>query len=619
MKKPTPTLQAGSSLVVVMLIMASLMTIVGVAIEYTTNSNRNVQRSNTLQQATAIADGTIDFAFGYWREICRSQTNSAMATSAFAALPAPSSGLFPNVPNFTVKAGTRFDNTDEFDGTKTISNYKIIAVDPQLNPYASANASPTPGVGQSGNDLTYNYVASVDVTLPTLRSGVTTKLRRVFQKQQLSPWNYAIFYTDVLEIHPGPPFIVTGWVHTNGNLYTAHNTLTFADKVTYGSDWFVNWAPGDPRLPGGTTPETPTSPHYPANLPPASDVAHQPFGLDSSRIFNSSDSNPNNDSYHELIEQATTGYSDPLVDSNGKNQRYYDQASFKISVDASNNVTVRKADDTIINPPVSGPDVRSPQDKSNYNEIKAAISTGGSIQDNREQSTMTVTTVNVGSLVNSYNAGKLSGFNGSVIYVSTTSPSGSKPAVKLVNGAILPGNGLTVASNNPIYIQGDYNTGGANPPSNSGDPTKPQVDNYNGTGQPYPRPPALVIGDAVDILSNAWNDSNSFKSLSSRVASNTTVNTAIVSGIVPTSNGVYSGGVENFPRFLESWTNKTFTYYGSMVELYQSQTANGQWVYGNNIYEAPIRQWYFDTKFRTKPPPGSLMVYTYAKGRWFTQ
>ena len=233
---------------------------------------------------------------------------------------------------------------------------------------------------------------------------------------------------------------------------------------------------------------------------------------------------------------------------------------------------------------------------------------------------MRVTTVNVGSLVNSYNAGKLSAFNGSVIYVSTASSSGSKPAVKLVNGAILPSNGLTVASNNPIYIKGDYNTGGANPPSNSGDPTKPQVDNYNGTGQPYPRPPSLVIGDAVNILSNAWNDSNSFNSLSSRVASNTTVNTAIVSGnTFRLVTGTTAVARKTSHVFLESWTNKTFTYYGSMVELYQSQTANGQWVYGNNIYEAPIRQWYFDTKFRTKPPPGSLMVYTYVKGRWFTQ
>ena len=619
MKKTNSSFHTGSSLVVVMVVLATLMAIVGVAIEYTTNINRNVQRSITLQRATAIADGTIDFAFGYWREICRAHTNAPMNTNDFAALPTPSPGLFPNVPNFTVKAGTTFDNTDELDATKTISNYKIIAVDPQLNAYTSANASPTPGIGQSPNDTTYNYIASVDVTLPTIRGSVTTKLRRVFQKQQLSPWNYAIFYVDPLEIHPGPAFTITGWVHTNSNLYTAHDTLTFADKVTYASDWFVNFAPGDPRLPGGATPETPTSPHYPANLPPANDIAHQPFGLDSPRIFNSSDLNPNNDSYHELIEQATAGYSDPLVDSDGKSQRYYDQASYKISVDASNSVTIRKADNTIINPPASGLDTRSQQDKRNYNEINAAITTGGSIQDNREQSPMTVTTVNVGSLVNSFNAGKLSNFDGGVIYVSTTSSSGSKPGLKLVNGAVLPGNGLTVASNNPIYIQGDYNTGGANPPSNSGDPTKPQVQNYNGTGQPYPRPPSLVIGDAVNILSNAWNDSNSFASLSSRVASNTTVNTAIVSGIVSTANGNYSGGAENFPRFLESWTNKTLTYYGSMVELFQSQTANGKWVYGNNIYEAPTRQWYFDTQFRTKPPPGSLTVYSYVKGRWFTQ
>ncbi len=80
----------------------------------------------------AIAEGTIDFAFGYWREICRSHTNAAMATSDFAVLPTPSTGLFPNVPNFTVKAGTTFDNTDELDATKTISNYKIIAVDPAI-------------------------------------------------------------------------------------------------------------------------------------------------------------------------------------------------------------------------------------------------------------------------------------------------------------------------------------------------------------------------------------------------------------------------------------------------------------------------------------------------------
>ena len=36
-----------------------------------------------------------------------------------------------------------------------------------------------------------------------------------------------------------------------------------------------------------------------------------------------------------------------------------------------------------------------------------------------------------------------------------------------------------------------------------------------------------------------------------------------------------------------------------------------------NVYSPPTRQWYFDTNFKTKPPPGSLMVYSYVKGRWY--
>ena len=104
-----------------------------------------------------------------------------------------------------------------------------------------------------------------------------------------------------------------------------------------------------------------------------------------------------------------------------------------------------------------------------------------------------------------------------------------------------------------------------------------------------------------------------------RVASNTTVNAAIVSGNVPTGKGGvegYSGGAENFPRFLELWgSSHTFTDYGSMVELYQSQQATGKWGSGN-VYDPPTRQWFFDPNFKINAPPGTLMVYTYSKGRW---
>ena len=171
------------------------------------------------------------------------------------------------------------------------------------------------------------------MTLPALgpigNRTIVAKVRRVFQKQQLSPWNFAIFYVDPLEIHPGPDFTVTGWVHTNSDLYTGHDTLTFADKVTYGSDWFVDFMPGDDAYDG----ETPTAPNYPDNLPPARDQALQPFGLDSTSIFNSLDANPNNDSYRELIEPPV-----PAHPTQWQLQRYWDQADVMIQVDGSNNV-----------------------------------------------------------------------------------------------------------------------------------------------------------------------------------------------------------------------------------------------------------------------------------------
>ena len=164
-----------------------------------------------------------------------------------------------------------------------------------------------------------------------------------------------------------------------------------------------------------------------------------------------------------------------------------------------------------------------------------------------------------------YPAGNNDGWNNNIVYIYNKSASSSaRRGIRLKNGSKIPSDGLTVASNNPVYIQGDYNSGrdysgNPAPPSNSGNPadaTTPQVANYNGTTG---RAPCAVVADAVTILSNNWVDSNAQvgDSLSGRVASNTTVNTAIVAGIVASSavggDGAYSGGAENFPRFLEVW------------------------------------------------------------------
>jgi hypothetical protein len=604
------TASSGSSLVVVALTIATLAVIVGVTLDYSSNVNRLVQRTTTLQTAVSAADATVEKLFTNWRAICRATPTTPLATNAFTSIPLPSSSdlNLPNSGNFS-KAGANADLSDEYDANYSVSNVKIVAVDGTLQSLATAATAPPPAVGmaQTGvvntTSASYNYVASADVTLPTLRGNVVAKVRRVFSKQQLSPWNWAIFYVDPLEIHPGAPMTVTGWVNTNSNLYTAHNTLTFADKVTYASDWFINFMPGD-----GQHPETPTNPSWLSNLPPARDLAMQPFGMDSTAIFSTTDTNPNNDSYHELIEVPTAGYTDPMVSS-----RYWDQASVIIKVDAGNNVTIGS-------PNSNGTITVFNSSNPLYQMFNGAITTNQSIQDNRETASIRLVTLDISQLENNTSGlsptYKSSAFNGIVyIYDSSNTPS-TRRGVRILNGTKIPSMGLTVASGNPIYIQGNFNTGG-NPASNGspGDPTNPQVSGYT-------RAPCSILADAVNILSGSWNDANSSAGTSSRVASNTTVNTAILGGIIPTAapggDGSYSGGAENFPRFLEDWSHAVFTYYGSMVELYNSKQSIGEW--GKpNVYVPPTRRWYFDSNFKVKPPPGTLMVYSYMKGQWALQ
>ena len=510
--------------------------------------------------------------------------------------------------------------------------------------------APTPELGQAqtGNINTttanFDYIASADVTLPALgpagKRTVVAKVRRVFQKQQVSPWNFAIFYVDPLEIHPGAPFTVTGWVHTNSDLYTGHDYLTFADKVTHRlrlvrahtrtSDCGIQAG----RFATSPTP-APTAPHYPSNLPPAHDIVKQPFGLDSGIFLNTTDANPNNDSYHELIELPSASAVDPPAIQSA---RYWNQANVIIRINADNSYSIGTphvngsgAYDGTINVLNSG---------SLYNMFNGAITTNGLIQDSRESAPITLATLDISKILTvgqdpvTYKSGA---FSNPIIYVydaaatthplnadgtvnlsvnrrsdGTTSAVPVKRGIRIKGGSKIPSVGLTIVSNNPIYVQGDFNTGG-NPPSNSGnaaDAVTPQVAGYT-------RAPCSILGDAINILSNGYVDGTAGTAPN---ATNTTINAAIVSGIVPTApvggDGSYSGGAENFPRFLEDWSGNTLTYYGSMVELYKSQQSTGEWTCCNPVYSPPIRQWYFDNNFKIKPPPGTLMVYSYVKGKW---
>jgi hypothetical protein len=208
---------------------------------------------------------------------------------------------------------------------------------------------------------------------------------------------------------------------------------------------------------------------------------------------------------------------------------------------------------------------------------------------------------------------------------------GARHALKLVDGSLgnvptlpappampNPQGGFTVASENPVYILGDYN-------SSVADLT------WGGGAEPV-HAAAGLIADTVTLLSNNWQDAGviggNVGSLlhptdansppGYRQATNTYYRVAIATGKTiafphpnfPTSTTYYGtdGGVHNFLRFLEDWSNDTLNYKGSMVSLFYSTYATGEFKCCNYVvYRPPTRNYKYDPLFNTytQLPPGT--------------
>jgi len=217
--------------------------------------------------------------------------------------------------------------------------------------------------------------------------------------------------------------------------------------------------------------------------------------------------------------------------------------------------------------------------------------------------------------------------------------SGARHVVKLVDGSL--GNvpvrsdnglgGFTVASENPVYILGNYNS---NCTAAGGAGCTPGNPNYDVTWNPPPYVEPLhaaagVLADAVTMLSNNWSDLASLNSPSNdagRPAATTYYRVAVsggkninflVAGLGWTGGGTgggigydwgTDGGLHNFLRQLENWGGQTLNYKGSMASLYYSTYSTGTDKNGGNTtYDPPARNYIFDPLF-TQPqnlPPGT--------------
>ncbi|MGC2234818.1 MAG: PilX N-terminal domain-containing pilus assembly protein [Pyrinomonadaceae bacterium] len=212
-------------------------------------------------------------------------------------------------------------------------------------------------------------------------------------------------------------------------------------------------------------------------------------------------------------------------------------------------------------------------------------------------------------------------------------------------GKLSPTKGITVSSENMVYVWGNYNTTGI-----TGIPSGGSTLNDGGfTG---PQVPASIVCDAIFPLSKTWfdalsalypegaSDARNLTGEGYRMADDnlptTSQGTSVRAGVIAGTNissmtatpgrdavGLRrNGGIINYPRFLEVWNlngiTNAWSYSGSFIPLYRSTQAISQWENDTAvIYMPPRRNWSFDSTFLTpnKLPPGTpFFQYVQATG-----
>lgn len=381
----------------------------------------------------------------------------------------------------------------------------------------------------------------------------------IFSSSRMYAFQHAVFYDSDLEMLPGSAMTLSGKIHSNRDIYldSDGSTLTIDSEYMYAFGDIYNFRKNNgAQLSGTVLVKVTGTGTYQA-------MDRGAYDLDSNYVNWVSESQSvwggtvkSGDHGVQRLETIEVGDINP--------GGYYD-----------NNADLRIIDGVIY----SGGSVVS---------IPGAVSET-TIYNVREGKIVTVTDIDMGVI----NASGYFPSNGLLYATRSDATSSSPNSIRIKNGAEIS-DGLTLVTNNPLYIQGDYNSTN--------------------------KKPAAVICDAVNILSNNWNDVNgdsSWDSFSGKVASNTTVNTAFIAGGNPTPDGggIYSGGLENYPRLHENWSGKQLNIRGSFVNIWDSQIAQGNWAYGSPQYTAPGRNWYYDTDFNSESnlPPFTPFVVRVAR------
>ncbi len=422
--------------------------------------------------------------------------------------------------------------------------------------------------------------------------------------QSIPLFQFGVFYEEDLEVTNGPPLTFDGWVHTNKNLYLSSANAFYRDIITTPDSVFWqrkdrNEALGGVWINDNTGTGVRLAFDSRSILDPEAFVARSQADFDGRLMTGASGVRPlrlplpAGMAAVEMVRPRAVGDNEQV-----RAVKFAWKADWHITVDVTGLATPCLAMTSL----PAGRPVPSAVDCP-------AIFQGrpDAFYEGREVIGVDVLDVNVGALHDWMAADATR--RSAILYITFVNAGPGTltdyPAVRLVNGAQLrfP---LTVSTDRPVYVRGDFNAVGWQP--------------------------ASLLGDAVTILSNAWTDAAHPWPAAGFPLTGASVQTRVFAAVaaghsatpcdwqrpacVPTApppliGSNYGGGLENFPRFLENWGGgRVALYRGSLVSLFQSQYAARRRWSCCTYYSPPTRDWQFDQRFRDPAnlPPGTPAV-----------
>jgi hypothetical protein len=411
------------------------------------------------------------------------------------------------------------------------------------------------------NVLVRNYEITSTAVHPQ-NNAISVTLHQIIARRLIPTFQHSVFYNEDLEVLPGADMTLSGRIHCNKDIYMdaeSGKTLKINSFSLRSSGNIYNMRKDDGRRLAGEV-----------------SIRVNKTGSAKYENMNNLDSDSADwtaeatDLWKGTVQSAVhgvTGLSVPAVASIQPGGYYASQANVLIT-----NGQITK-DGRVLKEGVDYP--------------VGTITTTETFYSNREGKYITMTNVNLRKLANLDNEKPAPGSpaypnnlpsNGLIYATRDEYPADTgEPGIRLKNAAeIGRDKGLTVVSNDPVYIQGNFNTG---------------VD--SGVEKPV-----SVICDSLNLLSNNWNDANSLPgSWNLRTSTETTFNCAFIAGIDQTGTGHYNGGLENYPRLHENWSGVQLNIKGSFVALWNNAVAQGSWLYGQPQYTAPKRNWSYNSAF----------------------